>query len=70
MSSDDNFTHSSVSAELERPTKKAELRIFLVDPAGLRPTVVWNSEQGILAEYQETIMARLLMLLRLLQSRR
>jgi len=68
--SDDNFTHSSVSADLERPTKKAELRIFLVDPAGLRPTVVWNSEQGIPAEYQETIVARFLRYLRTLQGRR
>ena len=30
---------------LELPTERAELRIFLVDPAGERPAAVWRSGQ-------------------------
>jgi hypothetical protein len=65
VSSEDNFTYSSVSAAIERPSKRAEIRIFLVDPTGQRPTVVWHSDQGSLIECQETIVARILRILRI-----
>lgn len=61
--SKDNSGHSSVSAELEVPTKEAELRIILVDPTGQRPTQVWSS--GSLAKYRETIQGKILRRIRL-----
>ena len=63
-SEDNNFSHSSVSAEIEKPSDKAVIRIFLVDPNGRRPTEVWSSDQGRPIEYRETIAARILRILR------
>ena len=42
MSSEDDFKYSSVINE--EPTTAAELRIFLVDPHGERPPVIWSAE--------------------------
>jgi hypothetical protein len=44
--SKDKYGNSSVSAALEKPTRKAELRIVLVDPTGIRPALVWRSDPG------------------------
>ena len=48
---------------------QAELRIFLVDPSGRRPAELWISSQGRSVEYHETIVERILRLLRILRSR-
>ena len=65
MSSEDNVNYSSGSTVIEKPSKKAEIRIFLVDPTGQRPTVLWNSDQGSPIEYHETVVARILRILRI-----
>ena len=64
MSSEDNFRYSSVSAAIEKPSVKAVIRIFLVDPNGRRPPELWSSDQGKPIKYHETIAARMLRILR------
>ncbi len=41
------------------------MRIFLVDPTGKRPTVLWNSDRGSPIDYRETVVARILRILRI-----
>jgi hypothetical protein len=64
MSLEENPSHPSVYAEIEKPSDKAELRIFLVDPEGRRPPKLWISDQGRTVEYHETIAARTFRMLR------
>jgi hypothetical protein len=62
--SKDKSGNSPVSAAIERPTRKAELRIFLVDPAGERPAVVWRSDPDSATKHHRALTRRILRILR------
>jgi hypothetical protein len=59
MSSEDNSGYPSISAGIEQPSVKAEIRIFLVDPSGRRPPQLWSSDLGRTVEHREMMVAKI-----------
>lgn len=56
MSLEDSSGYSPV---IEKPSDKAEIKIFLVDPTGQRPPLRWSSDLGGAVEHRETMVARI-----------
>jgi hypothetical protein len=60
----DKYGNSSVFAALEKPTRKADLRIVLVDPTGIRPARVWRSDPGSSTKHHGAMARWILRILR------